>query len=449
MALRWVFAATFACALLVYGFTGSTSNALQTRDRSVPTRLPREAQCPGFEGNSDLYGLGIRIGVYLQWFSAWISNTVNPAGAAANHDANAIFLTAITVASSVALAGGALQPAEAYLMLLLSNGFLFTVLSFLGLRLYLLQPSTAEVLCRNLDTAMDDFMTSPPDESREDYQESWLTGLYRLFYGSKIAFGFRPVSKFKHPALSWAGVGARSMIGLFIAILSVITWWNSAYYTASDGTESCTPVLFFFGRRSLSITLLVFFRVAAIILLVPIAYTSLYSGMFALVFVLLGKDWLIRHVVVKAFEFVRPGAWDRMGGRQKQILGVLLGVTPPGRPYVDSMLTLLARRASLHTPNRPSVNSTVPAAQAPAARPEQVHTSVSWDIKANELPPLSVLLHAVMSLWARGVEADTQTENEPVETRCGPTPLLKISYLYHEVSQAKYSATPRMSTRSS
>lgn len=178
MALPWTIAATLPCALLVYGFTDSSPNALQRHGGSLSTHLTREALWPGFEGNSDFYGLGIRIGVYLQWFSAWISNTVNPAGAAANHDANTIFLTAITVATSVALSGGALQPAEAYLMLLLSNGFLFTVLSFLGLRLYLLQPSTAAVLRRNLSTAWNDFATSRSDESGEEHQASWLSRLY-------------------------------------------------------------------------------------------------------------------------------------------------------------------------------------------------------------------------------------------------------------------------------
>ena len=119
MDLRWTIAAIFACALLVYGFTDSDPDALQRQGRSLYTRLPREAQCPGFGGNSDFFGLGIRVGVYLQWFSTWVSNRVNPTGAAANHDANTIFLTAITVAASIALAGGMLQPAEAYLMLLL------------------------------------------------------------------------------------------------------------------------------------------------------------------------------------------------------------------------------------------------------------------------------------------------------------------------------------------
>lgn len=327
--------------------------------------------------------------------------------------------------TSVALAGGTLQPAEAYLMILLSNGFLFTVLSFLGLRLYLLQPSTAAVLCRNVVTAIDDFATSPPDESGEDHQESMFPNHRRLFSGSKLqkldfALGFRPVSKFKHPVLSWAGVGARSTIGLFIAVLGVVAWWNASYYTAFDGTESCSPVLFFFGRRGLSMPLLRFFRVAAIMLLVPIAYTFIISGIFTLLVLVLGKDWLVRHVAVKTLEVVRPGAWDRMSGGQKRTLGVLLGVALPGQSYAYSLLTLAARHSLLHASNEPSLSPTSSAAPAPAATSEQVQTSISWDIKANQLPRLSVLLYAVMSLWARGVEAETQPGDEPVKPKYWP-----------------------------
>lgn len=106
---------------------------------------PRDTDCPGFDGNSDFYGLGIRIGIYLQWSSAWISNSINPSGAAANHDANTAFLIALLVAFAVALGNGSLRLVEAYVMILLSGGFFFTAVSFLGLRLYFLQPWTTRI----------------------------------------------------------------------------------------------------------------------------------------------------------------------------------------------------------------------------------------------------------------------------------------------------------------
>ena len=110
--------------------------------------------CPGFEGNPDFYGAGIRIGIYLQWVSAWLSNTFNPGAAAANHDANAIFLLAVLIALTIALASGSLRIVEAYILVLLSGGFICTVLSFLGLRLYFLQPSTLATFFRGLSKQM-------------------------------------------------------------------------------------------------------------------------------------------------------------------------------------------------------------------------------------------------------------------------------------------------------
>lgn len=80
--------------------------------------LPLAKSCAGIEGNFDFYGLGIRIGIYLQWFSSWISNTFNPTAAAANHDANTIFLLAVLIATAIAFGQGSLQPAEKYILLL-------------------------------------------------------------------------------------------------------------------------------------------------------------------------------------------------------------------------------------------------------------------------------------------------------------------------------------------
>jgi hypothetical protein len=69
-------------ALVFRSFTHPTSSENHQESLDVLAFSPREESCPGIEGNSDLYGMGIRIGVYLQWFSAWISNTINPSGAA-------------------------------------------------------------------------------------------------------------------------------------------------------------------------------------------------------------------------------------------------------------------------------------------------------------------------------------------------------------------------------
>jgi hypothetical protein len=75
---RWIVsrsAILFVC--LVYG--GSTAvlvplvKIVQHRAITPAQCLSRQTEC-GFVGNSDLYGLGIRLGLYLQWFASWLAN---------------------------------------------------------------------------------------------------------------------------------------------------------------------------------------------------------------------------------------------------------------------------------------------------------------------------------------------------------------------------------------
>jgi hypothetical protein len=68
-------------AVLTYGVAGVTAIPLAEKSGSqgwhhaslIPTDLDRHNVC-GFEGNSDLYGLGIRLGVYFQLSSSFLAN---------------------------------------------------------------------------------------------------------------------------------------------------------------------------------------------------------------------------------------------------------------------------------------------------------------------------------------------------------------------------------------
>jgi hypothetical protein len=65
------------------------------------TQLPgarpeRDREC-GFEGNSDLYGLGIRLGIYMQWLSALIVYGWYPDGRQSLNETYIIFLFAVIV----------------------------------------------------------------------------------------------------------------------------------------------------------------------------------------------------------------------------------------------------------------------------------------------------------------------------------------------------------------
>ncbi|KAJ5887540.1 hypothetical protein N7495_007581 [Penicillium taxi] len=95
--------------------------------------------CTPFEGNSDLYGLGIRVGVYLQWVSAWTSLLLDPESAQATYDANSTFVFAILVATIIAAQQGS-SAIEMYIMLQFMLGFFITTLSTLGVRLWLMSP---------------------------------------------------------------------------------------------------------------------------------------------------------------------------------------------------------------------------------------------------------------------------------------------------------------------
>jgi len=55
----------------------------------------------GFQGNSDVYGLGIRIGIYLQWASSLIANQTMMDGRRGLAQANLLFLLAICIAVMV------------------------------------------------------------------------------------------------------------------------------------------------------------------------------------------------------------------------------------------------------------------------------------------------------------------------------------------------------------
>ena len=54
--------------LFVFSLIGSAISVAIPLGQSSLTKYKRDDSC-GFDGNSDLYGLGIRLGVYFQWIS--------------------------------------------------------------------------------------------------------------------------------------------------------------------------------------------------------------------------------------------------------------------------------------------------------------------------------------------------------------------------------------------
>ena len=108
-------------------FTSMEQTGLITRD-----------VCNGFAGDAELYGLGIRIGIYLQWMSSLLTNIFLPYGVSDSLDTNSIFLFALFIATASSTnARGGLHPTEGFIILQLCFGFLLSVLSIGGWRLTL------------------------------------------------------------------------------------------------------------------------------------------------------------------------------------------------------------------------------------------------------------------------------------------------------------------------
>ena len=88
-------------------------------------------QCP-HDGNPDFYGLGIRVGIYLQLTTAILAKYFHPEAIPENLTANTIFLLALFAAIATATLGSGLRPEEIVILLQLCFGFLLSVLSILG-----------------------------------------------------------------------------------------------------------------------------------------------------------------------------------------------------------------------------------------------------------------------------------------------------------------------------
>jgi hypothetical protein len=81
-----------------------------------------------FIGNSDLYGLGIRIGFYLQWYSTILGSWIAPSEVPPMRLSNSFFVAATFIALIIQVAKDNLTTAEIYIVLLLTfGGYLYFV----------------------------------------------------------------------------------------------------------------------------------------------------------------------------------------------------------------------------------------------------------------------------------------------------------------------------------
>ena len=96
---------------------------------SLPRALPRPflakmALCT-LDGSSDMYGLGIRLGFYLQWYSAIFASWLAPSEIEGLRFTNSLFVASTFLALIVSTASDVsnLQPVDIYITLLLTFGY--------------------------------------------------------------------------------------------------------------------------------------------------------------------------------------------------------------------------------------------------------------------------------------------------------------------------------------
>ena len=116
---------------------------------TLPVLISREV-CKSLAGDPDLYGVGIRIGIYLQWISSLFTNLLIPSGVSDALDTNSIFLLAVFIAIANATKSSGteplLGPIGAFVMLQMLFGYLLSVMSISGLRITILSdPESIDV----------------------------------------------------------------------------------------------------------------------------------------------------------------------------------------------------------------------------------------------------------------------------------------------------------------
>ena len=216
--------------------------------------------CGPIDGNPDFYGLGIRIGVYLQWISAWLNLLVDPNSAQSTYDGNSVFVFAITIATIVASRSDAMQPIEIYIMLQIIIGFFVTSLSTMGMRFYFLSPDRLSQLIDRLQNSLrhvyQDFRNAMAKAARRPIEVAFLALL-------ALTFPLKILSPLKPAHLSWSGVVWRMATAVLIAGLNLshCRWDHQPF---DDGCGP--PFVFMFSKQQLQGPIIILNQISAVII---------------------------------------------------------------------------------------------------------------------------------------------------------------------------------------
>ncbi|KAI0098574.1 hypothetical protein F4776DRAFT_527816 [Hypoxylon sp. NC0597] len=220
--------------------------------------------CEAITGNPDFYGLGIRIGVYLQWVTAWINLLVEPLSAQSVYDVNSVFVFAILLATMVASFANVptIEPVETHILLQFALGFFVTTLSTFGMRLHFLRPdSVAE-----LGVQLKELMRVVGSSLKNPF--SLVVGL-KLFFG-RVNLPLNAFSNLKPYHLSWSGVFWRTATACMLAAVNIWLWFASQPNYRLPGQNCDPPFIFMFSKQQLSGPIVVFCKAVSIMIAVVV-----------------------------------------------------------------------------------------------------------------------------------------------------------------------------------
>ena len=104
-----------------------------TPDRDI-SGLDINAPTCAIPGQADLYGFGVRVGIYLTWVSSWLANNFVAGEMSGSLDTNSIFLLALALTVAILSFLETIWIIDSIILLQLSFGFVLGVMTIWGRR---------------------------------------------------------------------------------------------------------------------------------------------------------------------------------------------------------------------------------------------------------------------------------------------------------------------------
>ena len=199
--------------------------------------------CP-FTGNSDLYGLGIRLGVYVQLFSTLLANAFLSRSLREDaHNTNAIIMIAIFAGMANATIRGQLNGVEIFVMSTLLTAFLWSE--------FTPRHISSIVLFDSAGTSRDGVNKKRlAREAREKKQKIGVNQAMIWGYSKMVADELSPTTNSRYPVptekKSYFAALARSVFGTAFAVFNLWYWFYGRHVYLKNGIENpvCQPTIF-------------------------------------------------------------------------------------------------------------------------------------------------------------------------------------------------------------